>query len=137
MSLNDLIKFNLIGDDRGSLVSLERYQDIPFDVKRVYYIFDTQENVSRGFHAHKQLHQVAVCVKGSCEFVLDNGFTRESVILDRPDVGLLITNMTWREMHNFSNDCVLVVLASDVYDESDYIRNYSEYLDSVRGQNER
>lgn len=136
MSLIDLIKFDLIGDDRGSLVSLEQYQDIPFDIKRVYFIFDTQENVARGFHAHQQLHQVAVCVKGSCEFILDNGYIRESVVLDRPDVGLLITNMTWREMHNFSNDCVLVVLASDVYDESDYIRNYSEYLGSVRGYNE-
>ena len=128
MSLINLIEFKHLGDDRGGLISLEQNQDIPFGIKRIYYIFDTQEDVARGFHAHKDLQQVAICVKGSCRFILDNGVQRESVILDKPNVGLYIDSMKWREMHDFSNDCVLMVLASNHYDEADYIRNYDDFL---------
>lgn len=100
---------------------------MPFDVKRVYYIFGTQQGVSRGFHAHKNLKQVAVCVTGKCKMVLDDGKKREEVWLDSPTTGLIIEDLTWREMHNFSEDCVLLVLASEHYDESDYIRDYDEF----------
>ncbi|PSV46790.1 sugar 3,4-ketoisomerase [Photobacterium indicum] len=127
MSLIKLIKLNPLGDDRGSLISLEEGINIPFEIKRVYYIFDTKSGVSRGYHAHKNLEQVVVCVKGSCRFILDDGDSKEEVTLNRPDVGLYIDNMTWREMHEFSEDCVLVVLASNIYDESDYIRDYQEF----------
>lgn len=128
MTLIKTISFKLIGDERGSLISLEQQKEIPFEIKRIYYIFDTQESVSRGYHAHKELEQVAVCIKGSCRFILDDGKVREEVILNSPSIGLYIDNYKWREMHDFSNDCVLMVIASNHYDESDYIRNYQEFL---------
>ncbi len=127
----NMLEFKVLGDDRGSLVSLEENANIPFDIKRVYYIFDTESEVSRGFHAHKNLEQVAICVKGSCRFILDDGQARESVILDSPQKGLYIDNNKWREMYDFSDDCVLMVLASNIYDESDYIRNYDDFLKLV------
>ncbi|QSH57999.1 WxcM-like domain-containing protein [Photobacterium damselae subsp. damselae] len=128
MSLIKLIEFNQLGDDRGGLVSLEQKKNIPFDIKRIYYIFDTKDGIARGFHAHKELQQVAVCVKGSCQFILDNGIQRESIILDKPNVGLFIDSMMWREMHDFSDDCVLLVIADNHYDESDYIRDYEQFI---------
>ncbi|KAB2823514.1 sugar 3,4-ketoisomerase [Aliivibrio finisterrensis] len=131
MSLIKTIEFDLLGDDRGSLISLEENKNIPFDIKRVYYIFGTEQGVARGFHAHKNLQQIAICVKGSCRFILDNGKCRESIVLDSPSVGLYIDNNKWREMHGFSEDCVLVVLASDYYDEADYIRDYDEFKKAV------
>ncbi|KHA61694.1 dTDP-6-deoxy-3,4-keto-hexulose isomerase [Vibrio variabilis] len=131
MSLIKTLEFNVLGDDRGSLISLEQNKNIPFDIKRIYYIFDTQQDVSRGFHAHRNLQQVAVCVKGSCRFTLDDGQTRESILMDSPNVGLYIDNHKWREMHDFSEDCVLIVLASDYYEEADYIRDYDEFLKEV------
>lgn len=131
MSLIRLIDLPLLGDERGSLVALESYQTIPFDIKRVYYIFSTQQGMSRGFHAHKQLKQVAVCVSGSCRMVLDNGHLREEIWLDSPSKGILVGDMVWREMHDFSDDCVLLVLASQGYDESDYIRDYTHFKELV------
>ena len=131
MSLIKTINFKPLGDERGSLVALEGNKSVPFDIKRVYYIFGTKEGVSRGFHAHRNLKQVAVCVTGSCRFVLDNGKQREEVVLDKSTIGLLINDLTWREMYDFSPDCVLMVLASEHYDESDYIRDYQEFLKAV------
>ena len=129
MSLIKWISFQSLGDDRGSLVAVEIgiTKAIPFEIKRVYYIYRTELGVSRGFHAHRNLKQVAICVSGKCRMVLDNGATREHVWLDSPTKGLLIENMVWREMHDFSEDCVLLVLASEHYDESDYIRNFEEF----------
>ncbi|HHQ4574535.1 TPA: sugar 3,4-ketoisomerase [Aeromonas hydrophila] len=132
MSLIKTIDFDILGDARGSLVSLESNKNIPFDIRRVYYIFGTQKDVGRGFHAHKQLKQVAVCVKGNCRFILDDGHHRVSVLLASPSKGLYIDGVTWREMHDFSEDCVLMVLASEHYDESDYIRDYQEFLEVTR-----
>lgn len=131
MSLIRLIDLPPLGDERGSLVAIEANRHIPFEVKRVYYIFGTQPGVSRGFHAHKNLQQLAVCVTGKCRMVLDDGINKESVWLDSPTKGLLIGNNVWREMHEFSDDCVLLVLASEHYDESDYIRDYSEFCSVV------
>ena len=131
MSLIKTISFNPLGDERGSLVALEGSKSVPFDIKRVHYIFGTKEGVSRGFHAHLNLKQVAVCVTGSCRFVLDNGKQREEVVLDKSTTGLLINDLTWHEMYDFSPDCVLMVLASEYYDESDYIRDYQEFLQIV------
>ncbi|MCU6345516.1 sugar 3,4-ketoisomerase [Enterobacter quasiroggenkampii] len=115
------------GDDRGSLVALEEENNIPFSIKRVYYIFDTKEGVRRGFHAHKKLKQVAIAVKGSCRFLLDDGTERIEVVLDNPAQGLLIESCIWREMYDFSSDCVLMVLADSHYDEKDYIRDYDAF----------
>jgi len=124
------IDFQRLGDERGDLVALEIGMEkvVPFDIKRVYYIYRTAEGVSRGFHAHKRLKQVAICLSGSCRMVLDNGQKREDVLLSNPTRGLLIESMTWREMHDFSKDCVLLVLASEHYDEADYIRSYEEFV---------
>ena len=101
---------------------------MPFEVKRVYYIYETEKGVSRGFHAHRNLKQIAICVSGKCRMLLDNGKVREEMWMSSATKGLLIENMVWREMHDFSSDCVLLVLASEHYDESDYIRNYSEFV---------
>lgn len=131
MSLVKLISFESLGDHRGSLVALEQNKNIPFEIKRIYYIFDTKQGVVRGLHAHKALKQVAIALKGSCRFVLDDGMTKEEVILDCPTKGILIDSCLWREMHDFSENCVLMVLASEYYDESDYIRDYSEFLECV------
>lgn len=127
-SLINLVDFKVQGDDRGSLVSLEAKRNIPFEIKRVYYIFDTKQGVSRGFHAHKALKQVVIALSGSCTFLLDDGIKRDSVVLNSSKQGLLVNAYTWREMHDFSEDCVLMVLASEYYDEADYIRDYSEFL---------
>ncbi len=115
------------GDDRGQLVSLEELKNIPFDIKRVYYMYDTGEGVVRGHHAHKSLEQILICVHGSCKIHLDNGTETAEVTLDKPNLGLYIANNMWREMYDFSPDAVLMVLASELYDESDYIRDYDEF----------
>ncbi len=132
MSLIHLIDFPKIGDDRGNLVALEENKIIPFSIKRVYYLFDLQSDIPRGFHAHKELIQVAVCVKGHCDILMDDGKSKEIVTLGSPDKGLLIDVMQWHEMQNFSDDCVLLVLASDVYDEADYIRSYEQFKNEVQ-----
>lgn len=134
MSLIKWINFPALGDERGELVSLEigLEKTVPFDIKRVYYIYRTAEGVSRGYHAHKNLKQVAICVSGKCKMILDSGHNREEVWLDTPTKGLLIESMIWREMHEFSDDCVLLVLASEHYDESDYIRDYQEFVESAK-----
>lgn len=128
MSLINLIEFPVLGDHRGSLVSLESMINIPFDIKRAYYIFGADSDKPRGFHAHKHLQQVAVCIAGKCRMILDDGYTKEEVWLDSPNKGLMIGNNIWREMHDFSPNCILLVLASEHYDESDYIRDYTVFL---------
>lgn len=130
-SLIELIKFNNLFDERGSLVVLESNRNVPFEMKRVYYLFRNAPGMSRGFHAHRLLQQVAICVHGSCRMVLDDGKRREEVWLDDPSTGLVIGDFVWREIHDFSPDCVLLVLASQNYDESDYIRSYDEFLTEV------
>ena len=127
-----ILDFKTLGDDRGSLIALEENYNAPFDIERVYYIFDTKEEVIRGRHAHIDLKQIAIAVKGSCTFILDNGKTREEIRLDNPNKGLLIEGLIWREMKDFTPDCVLVVLASEHYNENDYIRGYDKFLEVVK-----
>lgn len=131
MSLIEIVDLPSFGDERGGLIAIESEQSIPFQIKRLYYIFGTQSGVARGFHAHYNLKQVAVCVKGSCRMILDDGHHREEVWLDSPTKGLIIGDLIWREMHDFSDDCVLLVLASEHYDEEDYIRDYDEFMSEV------
>lgn len=116
------------GDDRGQLIALEEFNDIPFRIKRVYYMYDTKEGVVRGKHAHKNLEQILVCIHGSCKIRLDNGKERKAVPLEKPYEGLYVGANMWREMYDFSPDAVLMVLASEVYEEADYIRDYDEFL---------
>lgn len=125
------IQFQSHGDERGSLVALEDHKNIPFTIKRVYYMFNTQEQVRRGFHAHKKLKQLAVVLKGSCRFMLDDGKEKIEILLDNPLQGLYIESFVWREMFDFSDDCVLLVFADSFYDEADYIRDYDKFLKEV------
>lgn len=129
--------FQQHGDERGMLVALEEHNDIPFKIKRVYYMYDTKEGVRRGFHAHKSLEQILICIHGSCKILLDNGFEKKTVSLEKPYEGLYIANDIWREMFDFSPDAVLMVLASELYDESDYIRDYDEFLKFAKKNSNR
>lgn len=129
--------FNQHGDDRGQLIALEEYNDIPFEIKRVYYMYDTKEGVRRGFHAHKNLEQILVCVHGSCDVLLDNGREKKIISLEKPYEGLYVPNDMWREMYNFSEDAVLLVLASDIYREEDYIRDYDKFLEFIGRKGEK
>ena len=131
MTMIKWLKFPSLGDSRGSLVALESSEIVPFNIKRVYYLFDTKDNVTRGNHAHKKLKQVMLCIKRSCMVSLDNGFSRECVNLNSPINGILVEGLIWREMSNFSKDCILLVIASENYDESDYIRDYNEFKKSI------
>ncbi|EMZ39318.1 WxcM-like domain-containing protein [Helicobacter bilis] len=131
--MHNIVKLKVMGDERGKLIALESNKNLPFAIKRVYYIYDTLPDEERGFHAHKQLEQLVVAMDGACEFVLDDGQKRESIWLNRPDVGLYIGKNMWREMRNFSYGCKLMILASDYYDESEYIRDYDEFLKAVKG----
>ena len=123
------------GDERGQLVALEEYKDIPFRIRRVYYMYDTVPDIVRGRHAHKSLQQILVCIHGNCKIWLDNGKEKKTVLLEKPYEGLYVANDMWREMYDFSQDAVLMVLASDLYDESDYIRDYDEFLLYVKEKN--
>lgn len=127
-----LVNLQKLGDSRGSLIALEVGKNIPFDIKRVYYLFETLPNVIRGLHAHKELKQLVIPVRGSCKFRLDDGFEKAEVALNDPSVGLILESLIWREMYEFSEDCVLMVLANMHYDETDYIRNYDEFLKATR-----
>ena len=111
----------------GSLVAIEGMQDVPFDIKRIYYIYDVPAHQRRGFHAHEDLEQVLICVSGEVKLLLKTPFEEEVVHLDSPTKALYIGSMIWREMFDWSDDAVLLVLASKHYSEEDYIRNYSDY----------
>lgn len=124
----ETIELNSIGDSRGELISLEALKSIPFEIKRVYYIFNVPQGISRGFHAHKELRQLMICMSGGCTIRLDNGSETTEVPLDSPKKALLLESGIWREMADFSKDCVLVVIADREYDESDYIRDYDSFL---------
>ena len=130
----DVIKYQFPphGDDRGQLIAIEEMKDLPFDIRRVYYIYDTLPGVRRGFHAHKCLQQILICVSGSCKIHLDDGSDTAEVTLDKPYEGLYISNNMWREMYDFTPGAVLLVLASEHYDEADYIRNYDDFIKMVK-----
>lgn len=123
------------GDVRGMLIALEEEKNIPFQIRRVYYMFATKPGVRRGFHAHRNLKQLAIAVRGSVRFLLDDGIHKTEVLLDDPAKGLLLDRLIWREMFDFSEDCVLMVLADQPYDASDYIRSYEEFQVFVKGEN--
>lgn len=116
------------GDHRGMLVALEQERNVPFQIKRVYYLFATHEKVHRGQHAHRHLNQLAVCVRGSVKLLLDDGTGPTEVVLNDPSHGLLLGRMVWRELYDFSDDCVLMVLADQLYDPGDYITDYGDFL---------
>lgn len=122
-----LIELPKITDSRGNLSFIEENEHVPFEIKRVYYTYDIPSGAERGGHAHKKLYQFLIAIGGSFDVILDSGKERETVFLNNPNVGLLIKPGIWREINNFSAGSVVLVLASDVYDEDDYIRNYDNF----------
>lgn len=128
------ITLKKITDVRGSIIVLEEGREIPFPVRRCYYIYDTKPDQPRGAHAHKALEQICICVHGSCDIVLDDGKGKTEIRMDDPATGVYVGPMVWREMCNFSNDCVFLVLASLPYDENDYIRSYDEFIKRAAGK---
>lgn len=125
------IIFQEHGDERGQLIALEESKEIPFEIKRVYYMYDTGADIHRGLHSHRTLEQILICIHGSCKVILDNGVDKNEILLDKPYEGIYVGPDIWREMCDFSPDAVLLVLASQVYDENDYIRNYDLFKASV------
>ena len=121
------IKKSFSGDDYGSLSFFESLSDIPFDFKRIYYITGVKAGMVRGFHAHKELKQFIFCPFGKIEMFLKDGDGEKSIILDKPNVGILIDHPVWREMKWLVDNSVLCVIASDYYKEEDYIRDYAEF----------
>lgn len=129
--LFEIIALTRRGDERGALVVAEAYKECPFSIARVYWVFGTQSGVRRGYHSHKKTRQMAICISGACSFLMDDGERRENIRLTSPEQGLTIEPGVWHEMFDFTPDCVLLVLADSVYDESDYIRNYDRFLEST------
>jgi dTDP-4-dehydrorhamnose 3,5-epimerase-like enzyme len=127
----ELVTFTPKGDARGWLIALENLKEVPFEIQRVYYIYGTQTDVRRGRHAHRHLRQMAVCLHGSCRFLMDDGRTKRDFLLNRLNQGLLIEPLVWHEMDQFTPDCVLLVLASGPYDEGDYIRDQAAFTKVV------
>ena len=121
----------VLGDHRGQLVAVESAIDIPFEIKRVFYIYGTQNNVPRGKHAHIKTKQYLMVVNGSCRVTLDSGIKKKTYDLNRPYIGLLQNEMVWGTMHDFSYDCVLLVFASHHYDKDDYILEYQDFMRKI------
>lgn len=129
------ITFQQIGDDRGWLSVAEYGKQIPFLVKRIYYIYGVKDGKRRGYHAHKNLQQVMFCISGSCKVMFTDGRKEVEVRLDKPYEAVHINDCIWREMYDFSDDAVLLVLASENYDESDYIRDYNAFIEYRKNLN--
>lgn len=119
-------------DERGSLVAIESEKNIPFEIKRIYYLFANDVAKERGHHAHKNLKQIYIAVAGSCKVKIDDGKKESEHLLNDPKTGLLLEGMVWRRITEISSDCVLLVVASDFYKESDYIRSYEEFLNFIK-----
>jgi dTDP-4-dehydrorhamnose 3,5-epimerase-like enzyme len=122
-----LIYFPKITDIRGNLSFIEENNQIPFQIKRVYYLYDVPSGATRGGHAHKALQQIIIALSGSFDVVLDDGVTKRQIFLNRPHYGLYIPPGVWRELENFSSNSVALSLVSQLYDESDYIRDYEVF----------
>lgn len=123
-----------ISDPRGNLTFVESHNQIPFEIRRAYYLYDVPSGAERGGHAHKALHQLIIPLSGSFDIVLDDGSTRRTLTLNRPWQGLYVCPMIWRELENFSSGSICMVLASEKYDESDYYRDYQEFIDACKRQ---
>lgn len=128
IDLCKILELPKISDPRGNLTFVEGGHHVPFDIQRVYYLYDVPGGAERGGHAHKDLHQLIIAMSGSFDIVLDDGKQKKRIHLNRSYYGLYICPMIWRELDNFSSGAVCMVLASNRYDESDYYRDYSEYL---------
>lgn len=133
MSIDDckIVNFPIISDPRGNLTFIEGGNHIPFDIKRVYYLYDVPGGAERAGHAHKNLHQIILAMSGSFDIEIDDGFKKHTYHLNRSYSGLYVCPMIWRVINNFSSGSVCMVLASDYYTEDDYYRNYEEFIEGV------
>ena len=122
-----ITEHRIISDHRGKLVAIEGQQDLPFEVKRVFYIYGTQPDVPRGKHSHHRNQEYLIAVNGSCKVTLDDGKQKTTYHLNKPNTGLFQDALVWGEMYDFTPDCVLLVLASEHYDEADYIHEYKDF----------
>jgi dTDP-4-dehydrorhamnose 3,5-epimerase-like enzyme len=131
--LNDIqfIKLPVIEDVRGNLAFIQN-DVLPFEFKRIYYLFDVPSTAFRGGHSHINQHEILIALSGSFEVVLDDGTQKKTFVLNKPNVGLPISTGIWRELQNFSSGAVCLVIASDIFEESDYIRDYEAFLDSKK-----
>ena len=131
--LNDiqLIKLPVIEDVRGNLAFIQN-DVLPFEFKRIYYLFDVPSTAFRGGHSHINQHEILIALSGSFEVVLDDGTQKKTFVLNKPNVGLPISTGIWRELQNFSSGAVCLVIASDIFEEADYIRDYEAFLDSKK-----
>lgn len=132
-----ILEFGDLGDERGKLVVVEGAQDIPFEIKRVFYIYGSDSQVIRGQHANRNSEFVLINVSGSSKVRVDNGFEEEIIELNRPRMGLYLPTMVWKDMYDFSEDSVLLVLANTHYDGHEYIRDYDEFIKEVGGTRRR
>jgi dTDP-4-dehydrorhamnose 3,5-epimerase-like enzyme len=127
-----IIDLPKISDPRGNLTFIEANRHVPFEVKRVYYLYDVPGGSHRAAHAHKALHQLMIAMSGSFDAALDDGFKKKKFLLNRSYYGLYIPPMIWRDLDNFSSGSVCMVLASEYFDESDYYRDYQQFLAAVK-----
>jgi uncharacterized RmlC-like cupin family protein len=126
-----LLDLPKISDPRGNLTFIEGGTQVPFDIERVYYLYDVPGGAERGGHAHKALEQLIIAISGSFDVIIGDGYSKKRIHLNRSYSGLYICPMIWRELDNFSSGSVCMVLASQIYDESDYYRNYEEFLEAA------
>lgn len=131
--LSYIIKIPRIADE-AYLCFAEGRRQIPFKIKRFYFIYDVENNAVRGKHAHKKTVQMIFCLKGKVQLILDNGIEKENIILKKPSHGLLVNKMIWHDMAKFEKDTILLVVASEYFDEADYIRNYDQFQQIAMGQ---
>jgi dTDP-4-dehydrorhamnose 3,5-epimerase-like enzyme len=130
-----IIDLPIVSDPRGNLTFIESGHQVPFDIQRVYYLYDVPGGAERGGHAHKGLHQLIIAVSGSFDVELDDGREKKTIQLNRSYQGLYVCPMIWRELSNFSSGSVCMVLASNLYDEDDYYRDYSQFLSDLKNIN--
>ena len=131
IDLCKIVDLPKIEDRRGNLTFIEAGNHIPFDIQRVYYLYDVPGGAERGGHAHKELSQLIIAMSGSFDVILDDGKNKKRVHLNRSYYGLYVCPMIWRELDNFSSGSVCMVLASNLYEEADYYRNYDDYLSGL------
>jgi hypothetical protein len=139
MSIDEcrLLELTKISDPRGNLTFVEAGRHVPFDIKRVYYLYDVPGGATRAGHGHRKLYQLMIAMSGSFDVKIDDGHRQLSFHLNRSYYGLLIPPMTWRDLDNFSSGSVCMVLASELFDEADYFRDYAKFLDEAHGRDRK